>query len=560
MRTLGPMIQPVTVDRTEDLGATISAMGLAGSQPVVLLIGGAAGLDAAASEHLLPFVTEGVVATAERAGAAIVDGGTDAGVMALAGRAYEQLGPSIPLIGVAPRGRVAAPGIAEATGDTPLEPHHSHQLLVPGDRWGAEGPWLVGLARLLASGQPIVAVLIEGGPLALSEALECAGQGWPVIALAGSGRSADLLAGYARGGGGQGVSAADRSGIHVSEVAAGPSALAAVLYSLLTREEGAVEDVRAAVRSISSRDYPALYFAASEAAKVGQTSYKRLVLAELVLTITGLTIALVASLGPANLLAAVGLTSGTLLVVASAIPFLAALVLKFINRSSGYAEDWFNGRALAETVKSLAWRYMMRVSPYANADGDQRFTSDLAGILRRGAEFRQAVERLPEGAGQISQAMRSVRDLELTDRRDYYVARRLLDQAEWYRRKSAASRRAASRWFWWSVVFQLGAATVALLSLAGGGDSILGLMTLFGSVAIAMTAWTQLNRHDELGKSYALALQELLLISAPAGQADTEEALESLVREGEEAVAREHRLWVAKRSEGIEMPQAGEGG
>jgi hypothetical protein len=75
------------------------------------------------------------------------------------------------------------------------------------------------------------------------------------------------------------------------------------------------------------------------------------------------------------------------------------------------------------------------------------------------------------------------------------------------------------------------------------------------ALAAAFTAWTQLERNDELRQSYALANQELLSIKALAGTVDTEEGLAKLVSNGEGAISREHTMWIAKR--GKPLPQQG---
>ena len=75
------------------------------------------------------------------------------------------------------------------------------------------------------------------------------------------------------------------------------------------------------------------------------------------------------------------------------------------------------------------------------------------------------------------------------DRRSYYVDYRLSDQAEWYRRKGVASTRSGVRWFWLTVLFQIAAAAMAVAALAGAGDSVLRIVALLGSIALAITAW-----------------------------------------------------------------------
>jgi hypothetical protein len=40
------------------------------------------------------------------------------------------------------------------------------------------------------------------------------------------------------------------------------------------------------------------------------------------------------------------------------------LIAKLANRLQRFDEHWFDGRAVAETVKSATWRYIMGVRPY----------------------------------------------------------------------------------------------------------------------------------------------------------------------------------------------------
>lgn len=529
-----------------------------------MLIGGAAKLGEDVAQGLEAIVRDGVLATAEALRATVIDGGTDSGVMALAGLAHRELGATVPLIGVAPIGRVTAPGVDGATGSTPLEPNHSHVILAPGDEWGAELPSMLEAARLISAGKPTVAVLVDGGPLALTEATKCLAQGWPLITIAGSGRAADDLAALGSGASNSGLDGRPAAAIHVSQMSAGPAALATLLRALLEGRPATSPPSDEPARP--KIEYPALYVAASEASKRGQRLYKWLSIFELILVILGLLVAVGASLLPHTSELPPGIPpppgepptgAERLAVLAMAGAFLGAFVVKFIGHSASYDDDWFTGRAVAETTKSIAWRYMMRVPPYEGDDGDRHFTLDLAALVRRAGQIRQAIDRLPARPQQISATMRHVRSLDLPGRRDVYVARRLLEQADWYGRRGTGHRRLASRWFWVSVFFQLAAAGIALLALQSVDSTLLRLMSLFASAAIAITAWTQLNRDDELAKTYASALQELLLVAETAEPVETEEALAAVVAEGEEAIGRENKVWVAKRSERNESPEFG---
>ena len=142
--------------------------------------------------------------------------------------------------------------------------------------------------------------------------------------------------------------------------------------------------------------------------------------------------------------------------------------------------------------------------------------------------------------------MRDVRRLPLQERHDLYVKERLEDQASWYGGKAEDNRRLASRLFWAALAAQFVALALAVWRVASPSAE-LSLVGPLLALAAAFTAWTQLDRNDELSKSYALANQELLDIKALEGRVKTEQELAKIVSNGEGAISREHTMWTAKR-------------
>jgi TRPM family ion channel len=190
----------VRVRRSEALPAALRELGLGRSRPVLVLVGGAGGLDDADRARLRPLFTEVLAPRAGALGASVVDGGTDAGVMRLLGRARAETGAAFPLVGVAAAGTISLPGVPPPRPDAaPLEPNHTHFVLVPGSTWGDEARWLARVASALAAGAPSVTVLVDGGETAWEDAAVSVEAGRPVIAVSGSGRAADTLVGAIRG-------------------------------------------------------------------------------------------------------------------------------------------------------------------------------------------------------------------------------------------------------------------------------------------------------------------------------------------------------------------------
>src|SRR5262249_43943095 len=191
-------VRTLTVERWSDLPQALATLGFTRPVPTLVVVGAAAQLTDGEYEVFEPLFEE-LAALADRWGAAVVDGGTDIGVMRLLGRATRAHGYGFPVVGVVVAA-LAAPAGSEVSGDRwPLEPNHSHVLLVPGEEWGDEAPWLARVATLIAAGAPSATMLVNGGEGAYADAEASIAEGRRLIVAAGSGGTADALAAGARG-------------------------------------------------------------------------------------------------------------------------------------------------------------------------------------------------------------------------------------------------------------------------------------------------------------------------------------------------------------------------
>jgi hypothetical protein len=191
----GAAASAVRVDRRDQLIAAAAALGL--SAPVLVVVGGADRMDDGELAGAEPLFREVLAPFAEQRGAIVIDGGTDSGVMRLIGQARGS--SSFPLVGVV-AAELATESPDSESDAAPLEPNHSHFLFVPGTRWGDESPWLARFATAIANGRPSATVVVNGGDVTLGDAEQSVGAGRRVIAVSGSGRTADTLAAAARGG------------------------------------------------------------------------------------------------------------------------------------------------------------------------------------------------------------------------------------------------------------------------------------------------------------------------------------------------------------------------
>lgn len=187
------------VDQPADLPAALRALDIDVRRPVLVSVGGAGGMT---PEHLAAtaeILQERIVPALDRWRAAVVDGGTDSGIMRVMGQSRAAAGAQFPLVGVAAEGTVILPGRAPAADAAPLEPGHTHVVLVPGDAWGDESPWLSRVATAIADGQPSLTLVINGGQITYDDIDHSLQAGRPVVVVAGTGRTADAIAASARG-------------------------------------------------------------------------------------------------------------------------------------------------------------------------------------------------------------------------------------------------------------------------------------------------------------------------------------------------------------------------
>jgi hypothetical protein len=184
----------------EELEQTLHQMGLV-DRPVIVLIGGHI---LAEHANITYQAIEVIAKIAELLDAALICGGTDIGVMSAIGKTRGRNGYEFPLIGIAPEGIVTWPEgprnnpvILPGNERAPLEPHHSHFILVPGSEFGDETKWIVRAATMIAAERnKSVTVLVNGGKISQRDVEEGLRANRPLIVLAGTGRLADEIANH----------------------------------------------------------------------------------------------------------------------------------------------------------------------------------------------------------------------------------------------------------------------------------------------------------------------------------------------------------------------------
>lgn len=185
-------------DDRAHLAKVATALRLDGSYSVIVLIGG----DINPQQNAVTQIALQTIAkTADNLHGVLISGGTNMGIMADIGQIHQKNHYKFRLLGILPEALVTWPGGPRSTkflwwGQQrwQLENHYSHFLLVPGNQFGDESPWIVDFATLLSKSRKAVTVLINGGESSRKDIQLSLSIGRSTIVLSQTGRLADEIA------------------------------------------------------------------------------------------------------------------------------------------------------------------------------------------------------------------------------------------------------------------------------------------------------------------------------------------------------------------------------
>jgi hypothetical protein len=233
--------------------------------------------------------------------------------------------------------------------------------------------------------------------------------------------------------------------------------------------------------------------------------------------------------------------------VLSGVAFLYGLVVAGYLLLSRPERAWYECRAAAESIKTLAWQYCVRGGSFDEdtpADA-QQFGRLVRRIVRN---LRYSGLTTIGGTEEVTGAMSAFRDRSLAERRAIYLEQRILDQNRYYAGKATEHRHRARRWFLFAVVLQSAGVVLAVLKALDTVD--LDLLGIAATAAAGAIAWVQTKDSQTLAESYVIAANELAAIRGEAEERAatlTEAEWSAFVRSGEQAISREHTVWLARR-------------
>lgn len=287
---------------------------------------------------------------------------------------------------------------------------------------------------------------------------------------------------------------------------------------------------------VSDEVLPGLFQSADQASQKAQSAYYNWLRSYLILLIAA---TIVPFFWPRDQYAAIG----------STMLFLITLAILIFLRVKRPDHVWYNGRAVAESVKTRAWRWMMKAEPYQDCSDveavSKHFISDLKAILSQNHSLSEVFETNVGVQDPISEVMAGIRSKTVEERFEIYKQQRIDNQSQWYAQKSVHNKNRARQWFCLSVALHCTAIVLLLYRIFNPTISL--PIEVIATAATAALTWLQAKKHNEQNSSYALAAHEIVLLKGEALSVNTEKDLSEFVLNSESAFSREHTQWVARK-------------
>ncbi|MFI9006031.1 DUF4231 domain-containing protein [Actinosynnema sp. NPDC053489] len=291
-----------------------------------------------------------------------------------------------------------------------------------------------------------------------------------------------------------------------------------------------------ATERLTDEDLPGLFHVADALSLRGQRDYLKALRIRLVLAVLAAVCGVFAVKVGRIDLAAIG----------TGVALLVLLLVEEHFRASSPERKWYDGRALAESAKSMGWRYAVGGSPFPLDDDERavelRFIAQLDALRRDGPSSGV----VPPDRPTVSHAMRGLRAADLATRRLVYITDRITDQQTWYSRKADFNDRRARQAQGLLYVFA-GSGIAAAFTRAFGVIDF-DLAGVAAALIAGGAAWSGTKQYSTLGRAYAYAATELTIVKDRLRLVEDEVTWAAEVADAEEAISREHTMWRASRT------------
>jgi ABC-type multidrug transport system fused ATPase/permease subunit len=283
-------------------------------------------------------------------------------------------------------------------------------------------------------------------------------------------------------------------------------------------------------------DYPAIYKEADNISNKTQKNYFRVLFVFLGM----LVISSILSTYYINLY---------IVKLTNAIISLIIVVISFVFHFYKFQGKWYNARAVAESIKTISWRYAVKAEPYDGNDEDSRklFLKTVNHIINMNHDFQKCIEAEYSDQQPMPESMINTRQLPLNERINIYHRYRVLEQRDWYKKKSKFNNKMSKIFFIILIVISIILSILLFSSLKESNSNFYFPSTILLSLISIIFTWVQTKKYYELDKSYALASHEINFIATQKEEFITDSNFSEYVINAENAFSREHTQWIARK-------------
>lgn len=287
---------------------------------------------------------------------------------------------------------------------------------------------------------------------------------------------------------------------------------------------------------MKSEDFPSLFLAADRLAAKAQSSYK---------ICMGIMLgSLILAAGLINL-TTYGLLKEVLLRYSILGTMMIAIGSGLLLLWKNYEGLWYQGRAIAESCKSLTWRFISRADHITGLDPLSAYLDRFKILSTFYPKLAPTLKVHGSRENIFTDQMHTLRQAHFTDRKNYYLEHRLRNQIHWYQQKATSNR----------IAFRIGILMVIAFLALGQIVFLTGNIlrpfpnaSLLILIVLSILSWLQVQGYREHYQAYQTAAMELNSAQDSAHFIKNEEELSMFVAEVELAISREHTLQIARKA------------
>ena len=289
--------------------------------------------------------------------------------------------------------------------------------------------------------------------------------------------------------------------------------------------------------TMGQEDYPVFYRIADSISIKQQKKYFLLLFLNLLLLILGASLTI--------------FENNRIINVLTLVLFVISFLFLWISNKLNPLDLWYNGRAGAESVKSMTWKWMMKAKPYTSKglhDSCENLRTDFQTLMKQNRTIFGHLNYEDEpGFYSITEKMRHIRESDIGDRMTFYSKNRIQEQLDWYQTK--VNRFSKIYKYLFLVVILLYVVITILMIVSIVNPNSIFPIDILSTLVASFISWMEAKKYKELSSAYKLAVDDIKLVeSGLKDVGKTEKDFTDFVVNSENAFSREHTQWIARKN------------